>query len=260
MPRAPEKKRSYTAPALSKGLDILELMTSEPEPLSLGQIADKLGRTKGEIFRMLAVLDERGYISQDRETDTFSITLKMFALTQRLPRIHRLSGAAAGAMSALSRTIGQSCHLVIHYEGKGVVVAQHDSPSDRGLSVRLGAEVPLPNSCSGHILMAFSAEQERQQMLKAARPKDRVSKSELDKIVERVLSQGFELMDSQQIRGVKDIGYPVFEYPANVAAALVVPFLEHLDGSHKVDIEHARQHLTTTASAISEALGYRASP
>ena len=61
------RRKSYTAPALSKGLDILELMTSETEGLSLGQVAEKLSRSKGEIFRMLTILEDRNYIYRMRE-------------------------------------------------------------------------------------------------------------------------------------------------------------------------------------------------
>lgn len=252
--------RVYTAPALAKGLDILELMASEPDTLSLGQVAERLGRSKGEIFRMLVVLHERGYIYRDRASETYGITLKLFDLTHRQPRIRRLSAAATPAMSKLSQVIEQSSHLVIYYDGKGIVVAQQDSPTDRNFGVRLGADVPLTNSCSGHILLAFSSAKQRAQMLKSAGPKARVPRSDLEKRMGRVLDQGFESVDSQQVLGVKDIGYPVFDYIGDITAALVVPFLEHLDGSNKVDLECAKRHLADAAASISSALGYRSSP
>lgn len=252
------RRRTYTAPALAKGLDILELMAWEPGRLSLGQIADKLGRSKSEIFRMLAVLNDRGYIHLDRESETYGMTLKLFALTHRQPRIQRLSSAAAPAMSKLVQTIEQSCHLVIYYQGRGIVVAQHGSPADRSLSIRLGAEAPLANSCSGHILLAFSDQEARRRMLGAAKPKPQMSRTELKRALNRVLKQGYEVIESQQVQGVKDIGYPVFDYSNSITAALVVPFLEHLDGSHKVDLEQARQYLADASKDISGALGYRA--
>ncbi len=253
------RRKTYTAPALAKGLDILELMASEPGRLSLGQIADKLGRSKGEIFRMLVVLNDRDYIYLDRESETYGMTLKLFALTHRQPRIQRLSSAAAPAMSKLVQTIEQSCHLVIHYQGRGIVVVQQSSPADRGLNVRLGADASLANSCSGRILLAFSSLEERRRMLNEARPKPPVHRAELKQALSLVLKQGFEVVESEQVQGVKDIGYPVFDYSGTISAALVVPFLEHLDSSHKVDLEQARQHLAAAATDISDALGHRAS-
>jgi IclR helix-turn-helix domain len=54
----------YAAPALEKGLDILELLASVSEALTHSEIASRLGRTINEVFRMLVCLDERGYISR----------------------------------------------------------------------------------------------------------------------------------------------------------------------------------------------------
>ena len=55
------KPQKYTAPALEKGLDILELLSSTDAGLSLSEIARDLGRSVSEIFRMLVVLQQRGY-------------------------------------------------------------------------------------------------------------------------------------------------------------------------------------------------------
>jgi hypothetical protein len=41
----------YSAPALEKGLDIIELLVGHPEGLSLAELAKELGRTTAEIFR-----------------------------------------------------------------------------------------------------------------------------------------------------------------------------------------------------------------
>ena len=56
-------KSRYAAPALDKGLDILELLASETEGLTRSEISRRLGRTVGELFRMMVCLEERGYIT-----------------------------------------------------------------------------------------------------------------------------------------------------------------------------------------------------
>jgi hypothetical protein len=50
----------YRAPALEKGLDIPELLARSSAPLSMTEISEGVGRSKGEIFRMLQVLEDRG--------------------------------------------------------------------------------------------------------------------------------------------------------------------------------------------------------
>jgi hypothetical protein len=52
---APRTSR-YRAPALEKGLDVIELLAAEKSPLNLSAISQRLGRSSGELFRMLMVL------------------------------------------------------------------------------------------------------------------------------------------------------------------------------------------------------------
>ena len=54
-------KTEYRAPALEKGLDILELLAQQEDPLNKKQISESLNRSVNEIFRMLTVLEERQY-------------------------------------------------------------------------------------------------------------------------------------------------------------------------------------------------------
>ena len=47
------------APALEKGLDLLEALAAESRGLSQKQLAERVGRSVGEIFRMLVALERR---------------------------------------------------------------------------------------------------------------------------------------------------------------------------------------------------------
>ena len=50
-------KSRYQAPALKKGLEILELLAAATAPLNMSDISTALGRSVSEIFRMLQVLE-----------------------------------------------------------------------------------------------------------------------------------------------------------------------------------------------------------
>ena len=252
------QRKSYSAPALDKGLDIIELLSYEPEGLILSDIALKLNRSVGEIFRMLAVLERRAYISHDPATDRYALTLKLFDISHRYLPVKRLTSTALPVMQKLAAQLLQSCHLVIYYNGRGLVIAQAENPAPRSFSVRLGAEAPLTNSCSGHLLLAFADQKSRIEMLRAQprHLKTRISKSDLDKIITKINEQGYESIASTQIQGVKDIGFPVFDYSEKMVAALSIPFLEHLDDSQTATFDGAREMLKDAAASISAALGY----
>lgn len=251
------RKKHYSAPALEKGLDLLELLSEEVNGLNISEITRRLDKSVGELFRMIAVLEQRGYIELPQGSDKYRLTLKMFSISNRFPPIKRLTSLANPLMQRLSYTIEQSCHLVIYYEGKGHVVVQQDSPSTRIFSVRLGAEAPLMNTCSGHLLLAYSSPDKRELMLNRIpenhpRPNQKAFKS----ILKKVESQGFEKIISAQAQGVEDIGYPVFDNTGQIAAALVVPFIGFLDGSHSVAANSAHEKIKTTADEMSRLLGF----
>ena len=112
----------YSAPALEKGLDIVELLAAAPTPLSTRVIAERIGRSKSEIFRMVFVLVQRGYLVRDA-TDELTLTNRLFDLGMRTPRSRQLVEVAVPAMERLGERTGQSAHLVVVNRGETVVVA-----------------------------------------------------------------------------------------------------------------------------------------
>ena len=62
-----KQSKSYSAPALEKGLDILELLSNFEEGLSQAEIASSLNKSVNEIYRMITTLTNREYIDFDNE-------------------------------------------------------------------------------------------------------------------------------------------------------------------------------------------------
>src|SRR3954468_2582887 len=117
----------YSAPALEKGLDILELLASAAEGLTQAVIAQRLERSTAEIFRMLSVLERRGYLIRHPD-GSYRLSLRLFELAHQHPPLQRLCGVALPAMQELAQVTRQSAHLVIHFARRILVVAQVDSP------------------------------------------------------------------------------------------------------------------------------------
>ena len=86
---ADAESRSYSAPALEKGLDILETLCRSDKPLSQKDLAQRLGRSVGEIYRMVTCLVNRNYVTLVDEA-SYGITTKLFELAHLNPPTHRL--------------------------------------------------------------------------------------------------------------------------------------------------------------------------
>jgi Transcriptional regulator len=225
--QAPEEgERKYRAPALEKGLDILELLAEIGEPLTTSQIAAKLGRSVSELFRMVLTLEARGYIAQIGGREGYGLTNKMFALGVAQTPTRTLIEVALPEMQELARKIGQSCHLVVASNDQIVVVARIESPMDLGFSVRVGYRRPLIESTSGIILCAVQEQEERERMLEEL---EAVSDAEIfagfRSKVESSLNAGRVRSQSDFVKGVVDLASPVMGQKGAIAS-LTVPYVD----------------------------------
>ncbi|MBN9271372.1 MAG: helix-turn-helix domain-containing protein, partial [Mesorhizobium sp.] len=90
-----DEKMNYSAPALEKGLDILELLANAGQAMGTRQIAEELGRSKNEIFRMVHVLLARGYLQRDEGGEGLMLSNKLFGLGMQTARARDLVSTAA---------------------------------------------------------------------------------------------------------------------------------------------------------------------
>ncbi|MFP3616628.1 helix-turn-helix domain-containing protein, partial [Paraburkholderia sp. SIMBA_050] len=79
----------YRAPALDKGLDILELLAEQKSGLTRAEITKLLGRNASEMYRMLERLVARQYVVRSAGGDRYSLSLKLYALAHRHPPMNR---------------------------------------------------------------------------------------------------------------------------------------------------------------------------
>jgi len=244
----------YAAPALEKGLDILELLSLRDEGLSQRQLADALERSVGEIYRMLACLVERGYVALEKPGDRYHLGTKLFELAHRHPPVQRLLAVALPVLREVARDLDQSCHLVVPHHGRGVVVAQEDCPGSLSFAVRMGTEVASMDSASGRVLLAFREERERLDLVGHGKA-ERERLTALEGLLADVRRTGCAEMESARVRGIRDTSYPIQDREGHAVAALTVPFVERLDLDPPFDRERVRRVLGAAAARISHALG-----
>jgi DNA-binding IclR family transcriptional regulator len=246
----------YAAPALDKGLDILELFASEPEGLTTSQVARRLGRTVGEIFRMLVCLGERGYISQVLPDERFQLTLKLFELAHRHHPLQRIVAEARPLMEEVAHKTRQSCHLAMPSNGEVVVITQVDAPGTAGFALKLGARIDLLNTASGHVILAFMRNEMRTRSLAAwRRQTDRPLPADLEEHLARIRERGYEETASYQVSGVVNVSFPVVNQHEEAIAALSVPFLPRI--GDRVGPVQVRAALQAASQALSLAIGGR---
>jgi DNA-binding IclR family transcriptional regulator len=249
-------KPGYSAPALEKGLDVLEVLAKEPAGLTTSEIARRLGRTVSEIFRMVLCLGDRGYLTR-QDGDRYSLTLKLFKMVQEHPPTERVITQALPVMQRLVQKTQQSCHLGVIEGAEVVFIAQVNAPTAAGFYVRLGSSTNLMNTASGYVILAHQSLEHRQHTLDEWR---RVTGERIPADIGRHLSQiekaGFEKKPSYQVHGVVNISFPIFNAEGSALGALTTPYIERKDDS--VSVIEVSSALNAAAIEITGLIGGRA--
>ncbi|ASU40547.1 IclR family transcriptional regulator [Herbaspirillum sp. meg3] len=249
-------KARYAAPALDKGLDILELLSKSEQMLTLNQISKQLGRSVNEIFRMVVTLEQRGYLIADN--DQYRLSLKLFELAHYHQPIRSLVSTALPHMRELANRTMQSTHLTVYEAGRVIVVAQVDSPERWAFGLKVGALVSLTDTASGHVLLSFRDEAERGRMLAAHVRMDgeqEIDHAQLLRQIAETQERGYSRMESRQIRGVVNLSYPVLGANDRMLAALNIPYIERIDKKVNPSLDEVQGIVQEISSRLSKLMG-----
>ncbi|GAA1805197.1 IclR family transcriptional regulator [Agromyces neolithicus] len=235
--RATDRATDYSAPALDKALDILELLAGVAGGLTQTEIADAVGRNVSQIYRVLATLERRGYLTRDERSGQYVLSMALFDLAHRHPPLRGLVQLAAGPMRALADEIRQSCNLSVVDAGAVRVVAQAESPADFGYHVRVGARFPLETTATGAVMSVGT------DAATAA-----LSDGEAAQLAEGYLTRADRLQ-----AGITDVVAAVTGPTGGTVAALTVPYIG--TSYSAVGLEDVVAAARATAAAISARLG-----
>ena len=230
MVRAPQ----YPVPALEKGLDLLEALAAAAVPLSLAELASRLGRSSSELFRMLNCLEVRGYISRDDVSGKYGLTLRLYVLAHTHGVTEKLLQAARRPMQALTETFRESCHLSVLDQDQLVVVAQQESPERVRLSIEVGAVFDPVATASGRLLLAGLPPDRREEVLDTSAAAARLSargRADLGRKLDAIRESGVSVAESETIEGVHDLAVLVGQPESGVTAALAVTRLLRRGGA-----------------------------
>jgi DNA-binding IclR family transcriptional regulator len=215
-------------------------------------IVQSLDRSMSELFRMILVLEYRGFIEQAPNGKGYKPSDKLFSLGMEQAPNKNMLEIALPVMRELSNKIGQSCHLAVRSRGDIVVVARMESGEQIGFTVRIGWRRSLALTRSGAVLLAYQQDSVKKQWIASLSPE--VTKAQIVDFrarAELVRARGYDRAKSEFVTGVTDLSAPILR-GETAAAALTVPFVHATQ--LVMPIDETLQHLRTAATKISVSL------
>ncbi len=251
---AADRKPGYAVPALEKGLDVLELLATLSAPITPSQIAQRLGRSLQEVYRVVLALERRGYIVRPPGEEALVLSTQLFGLATMFPPFRRLVDAAQPIMNALALEASQACHLVVLDGLNQRIVAQVDSPAAIAIRLRVGAASPAVRGASGRTILAFQPSSIQEWMLLESQPIQPPGWLETCRArIAGIQDHGYELVEGEVVHGVFDVSFPILDAEGRSLAALTMPFLTSYHVA--VPFEEAVPMLHRAAAGITGIMG-----
>lgn len=243
----------YAVPALEKALNILELLAARQEGLTQNQIGEAVGRSASQIFRTLAVLEQRGYLWKARPSGLYFLSMQLFEMAHRHPPTRGLVQVAIPVMRELAQAVRQSCNLGVYDFGRMIIVAEAESPAPFGFRVRVGGHFALLGAASGRALLAFQDETQRAEWLAVsdAAEMEAADRARLLGRLAEVRARGYEQTQDGLHAGVSDLAFPVL-VDSRAIATLTVPYVS--TSYSETPMDEVIAAVGEAAAAISAAL------
>ncbi|MFQ5848584.1 MAG: IclR family transcriptional regulator [Candidatus Methylomirabilales bacterium] len=255
-----KEKSEYIVQSVDRALDILEAFNYEEEELGVTELSQKLGLHKNNVFRLLATLECRGYIEQDKRTGNYRLGMKTFEVANIFLHHLGLRRQARPILEELVNGCDETAYLAILDGPEVVYVLMHETSQTVRIVPRLGHRLPAYCTASGKIQLAYESRDHLAQIFEGHVLQRHTGNTidNLDKLVnhlKEVARLGYAVDNEEWEEGVRCIAAPVRDYSRRVVAGV------GLSGPvSRFTMERIEKELVPlvkeAASKISQRLGY----
>ncbi|AZQ53086.1 IclR family transcriptional regulator [Burkholderia cenocepacia] len=253
-----KKKASYRAPALEKGLDILELLIDRQYGMAQADICRALKRSRSELYRMMQVLEDRGYIYRVDRYDRYALTMKLYFLGQHHAPTRSLGALVTPLLQQFALQMVQSCYLTVFDGDTMIVIATAGAETEWNIGVRVGTRMPLHGSAAGEMYLAFQDEAVRASLSRAnGHDGGARSPPSGDDVLPRHLVDGYLCRANERIPGITDIATPIIDKSGSAIAILACPYLALPGETGVMSVKQISAALYETAQRIAATVNQR---
>ena len=137
-------------------LDILDLIVSHPEGLSLSQIAAKLNAPKSSLFPIVQTMATRKYLSQNRATSTYTIGSAAFRVGMSFVNTKTAIDIIGNEMVKLVSKCQETSFMAVLENGNAVYLLKKDSSRAVTMKASIGVSLPAYATSVGKALLLDS--------------------------------------------------------------------------------------------------------
>jgi IclR family transcriptional regulator, KDG regulon repressor len=249
----------YMVDAAAKALSLLDAFTLEEPSLSLSALMERTGLPRATAFRLLATLEQCGYVVKDGVD--YSLGFKLFVLGNVVAEGLDLRRVSHRHLEALRDATGETVQLAVLEDWQIVHLDRAISNQAVAYMVsHVGAILPAYCTALGKALLAYQSEDlvdawASTQELRRHTSNTITTAEGLLEELRRIRDRGYSIDDEEREVGVRCVGAPVFDRAGGAIAAISLGaptgrLPRTLEGSG------VATQVVATALAISRELGH----
>lgn len=182
--------------ALSRGLDILTLLSRHPNGLELHQIARSLSLPKSSCSLLLRTLLEKKFLRYGADTARYRLTTRLFEIGSTAVR----ESTVESLLSRRMRQVAQASQETVHcglWDGTDVVyIDKAESTQSVRMTSHIGLRMPLFATAMGRAILAALPVAQAEALLEETKlspltPHTRTDRGWLREEIEKVRGQGY---------------------------------------------------------------------
>src|SRR5579875_3596681 len=191
------EKSNYIIQSVAHALDVLEQFSGEADELGVTELSKRLKLHKNNVFRLLATLESRGYIEQNRATENYRLGVRCLQLGQSYVLHLGLLRQAGPIMQELVRQVRETAYVAVLRRGVLVPVQVVEAEEDQRA---LLPEGPLPRATDRTI----------------------VDRAQLQQQLRTIAATGYALDTGEHVEDLRAVATPIRDYARTVVGTLAV--------------------------------------
>ena len=220
-------KGSYVIKSVNHAMDILEEFKGDRDELGVTELSNRLNLHKNKIFRLLATLETRGYIEQNKATENYRLGLKNLELGQAFIKQLGLVRPVKPFLKEIVEECNEMVYLGIILQNSVVCLDVEEPNQAVRVTNDVGLRLPIHCTAIGKAQIAYATEEELEKLgildnMERFTPNTIVNKVEFIKQIKEVARRGYALDDEEYNPGVKCVAVPIKDYTGRVVGGISV--------------------------------------
>jgi IclR family KDG regulon transcriptional repressor len=224
---AGRKEASYVIKSVNNALNLLEEFDGDKDELGVTELSNRLNLHKNNIFRLLATLETKGYVEQNKATENYRLDVKSLELGQAFIKQLGFVRPVKPFLKEIVEKCNEMVYLGTIRQNSVIYLDVEEASQIVKVASRVGCRVPIHCTAIGKAQIAHASEGELEDMgildhMERFTPNTIVDKVEFMEHIKEVAERGYALDNEEYNLGVRCVGVPLRDYTGRVVGGISV--------------------------------------